>query len=140
MKHEVHFGGSSIIDPSLHRRFGMGFSRTFHGVEKPEDLRQSLLERVQNLPASVNPSELSAHQMAERSPDPLGQERVDGHPIGHLSLLDRALLRKYSIPGRPDGLQRESYLTKVQNKRDGFKFKRRGTSVDDGVCEYETNR
>ena len=74
-------------------------------LKESGDPRQSQFERVQI--------------RAERS-DPLAHERVDGHPIGHVSLLDHALLRMYSIPGHAGGLPRESYSTKVQNKRDGF--------------------
>ena len=57
--------------------------------------------------------------MADRSEDPLGHERVDRHPIGQLTLLDRALLRKYSVPALPDGLPGAADKTKVQSKRDG---------------------
>ena len=79
LTHE-HFGGSSLIDRCLIRRFmnlssdcaSVRFSRTFlHDVDESEDLRQSRIEQLQNLPASVIPSELSAHQMAVRSEDPL---------------------------------------------------------------------
>ena len=57
--------------------------------------------------------------MAARSQDPLGRERVDGHPIGQLSLLDRTLLRRYSIAALPDGLPSSADETKVQSEREG---------------------
>ena len=60
LTHE-HFGGSSLIDRCLIRRFmnlssdcaSVRFSRTFlHDVDESEDLRQSRIEQLQNLPAS----------------------------------------------------------------------------------------
>ena len=56
-------------------------------------------------------------------PPVLPIERVDENPIVHLSLLDRALLRKYSNPVPPDGLSTGDYRAKVQNKRDGSSAK-----------------
>ena len=76
--------GSSLIDRCLERRFtvseSIGISRDFVITEKSEHLRQSQPGQVQNLPASVIPSELSAHQMGARSEDPLEYKGVDGHP------------------------------------------------------------
>ena len=57
--------------------------------------------------------------MAARSEGPLGCERVDGHPIVHLSLLDKAPLHKYSH-SQPSGLSTRNYLRTVHNKRDGL--------------------
>ena len=56
--------------------------------------------------------------MGARSGGPLGHERVDGHPIGQLSLLDRALLRKYSVAALLDGLPSAADKKKVQSERD----------------------
>ena len=40
--------------------------------------------------------------MAARSDGSLALSRVDGHPISALSLQDKVLLRKYSIPVSTD--------------------------------------
>ena len=126
-EHDAFPEGSSILDRNLQRRFSIGILLDFRTIESSEGLRQSQLERVQNLPASVIPSELSAHQMAgsltgtdrySSWEDPLGHERVDGHPIEQLSLLDRALLRKYSVAALPDGSSIATDKTKVQSERD----------------------
>ena len=58
--------------------------------------------------------------MAARSEDPLGYERVDGHSIVRLSLLDKAFLRKYCHSEPSDGLNTGNHLRTVQNKRDGL--------------------
>ena len=112
--------GSSLIDRCLKRKYGIGFSQAFQEVEKSKVGRQSQLGEVQNFFGCVIPSEPSAHQTAARSEDPLGCERVDGHPIVHLSLLDKALLRKYSHPERSDWSRTSEYLRTVQSKRDGL--------------------
>ena len=82
---------SSLLDRILHRRHSIDFSRDFHSGESSESLRQSQLDQVQIVPATLIPSELSAHQMAARSDGSLARSRVDGHPTSALSLQDKVL-------------------------------------------------
>ena len=112
--------GSSLVDRCLERKYRIGFPQAFQEVEKSKVARQSQLGEFQNFPASVIPSQLSAPQTAARSEDPLGHERVDGPPMEQLSLPDRALLRKCSIPALHDGLPSAADKTKVQSERDGY--------------------
>ena len=113
-----HFHGS-LLDRLLEKRFSnsssdnadIAISRLFHDDEMSEQLRQSDL-KVQNLPASVSTSELSAHQMGGTLAGRFGHERIDGHPPDYLSLPDRALLRRYSkvycaeaVQSKSDGLR-----------------------------------
>ena len=58
--------------------------------------------------------------MAARSMDPLVDEKVDGYLIGQLTLLDRILSRKYSLPERHDGLPSTTDSERVKDKREGF--------------------
>ena len=97
-KHEVNSEGSSLLDRILQRRHSIDFSLDFHSGESSESLRQSQLDQVQIVPATLIPSELSAHQMAARSDGSLAQPWADGRPVSALSLQDKVLLRKYSIP------------------------------------------
>ena len=99
---EANPDGSSLLDRILHRRHSIGILRDFHNGESSESLRQSQLDQVQIVPATLIPSELSAHQMAARSDGSLARSRVDGHPISALSLQDKVLLRKCSIPVSTD--------------------------------------
>ena len=101
----------------LQRLLSIGISRDFRTVESSESLRQSQLERVQIVPATLIPSELSAHQMAARSDGSLIQPRADGRPVAALSFQDKALLRKYSISGPSDGLNTAANARLVQNER-----------------------
>ena len=109
----------SLLDRLLEKRFSnsssdnadIAISRVFHDDEMSEQLRQSDL-KVQNLPASVSPSELRAHQMGGTLAGRFGHERVGGHPPDYLSLQDRAPLRRYS----------KVYCDEaVQNKSDGLR-------------------
>ena len=85
---------TSLLDRILHRRHSIDFPRDFHSGESSESLRQSQLDQVQIVPATLIPSELSAHQMAARSDGPLARSRVDGHPSSALSLQDKVLFTK----------------------------------------------
>ena len=79
------------------------------------------------MPATVIPSELSAHQMAARSDGSLIQPRADGRPVASLSLQDKALLRKYSISGPSDGLNTAANSRLVQNEHDGLMIRSEGS-------------
>ena len=92
LKLEANFEGSSLQDRILQRRLRTGILRDFRTVESSESLRQSHFERVQIVPATVIPSELSAHQMAARSDGSLRQSRADGRPTALLSLQDKSTL------------------------------------------------
>ena len=127
LKREANFEGSSLLDRILQRRFSIGILRDFRTVESSESLRQSQFERVQNVPATVIPSELSAHQMAARSDGSLIQPRADGRPVASLSLQDKALLRKYSISGPSDGLNTAANARLVQNEHDGLMIRSEGS-------------
>ena len=109
----------SLLDRLLEKRFtksssdntDIAFSRVFRDDEMSEQLRQSD-SRVQNLPASVSSSELSAHQMDGTLAGRFGHDRVDGHPPESLSHQDRAVLRRFS----------NVYCDEVvQNKSDGLR-------------------
>ena len=117
-KREAIPEGSSLLDHILQRRFSTGILRDFRTVESSESLRQSQLDQVQIVPATLIPSELSAHQMAARSDGSMAQPRADGRPISALSLQDKVLLRKYSIPGSSDRLNTAAEARLVQSERD----------------------
>ena len=53
---------------------------------------------------------------------PLVDEKVDVHPIGQLTLLDRILSRKYSLPECLDGLPSTNDSERVKDKREGFSW------------------
>ena len=89
---EANPDGSSLLDRILQRRHSIGILRDFHSGESSESLRQSQLDQVQIVPATLIPSELSSHQMAARSDGSLARSGVDGHPISALSLQDKVLL------------------------------------------------
>ena len=110
---------SSLLDRILHRRHSIDFPRDFHRGESSESLRQSQLGQVQIVPATLIPSELSAHQMAARSDGSLARSRVDGHPTSALSLQDKVLLRKYSIPISTGTLNTVAETNLVKSERDG---------------------
>ena len=92
------FENSSLLDRIFQKKYSIGILRDFHTVKVSESLRQSQLDQVQIVPPSLVPSELSAHQMAARSDGSLARSGVDGHPSSALSLQDKVLLHKYSIP------------------------------------------
>ena len=127
LKLEANFEGSSLLDRILQRRFGIGILRDCRTAESSESLRQSQFERVQIVPATVIPSELSAHQMAARSDGLLIQSRADGRPTAFLSLQDKALLRKYSISGPSVGLNIPANARLVQNEHDGLMIRSEGS-------------
>ena len=94
------------------------FSRDLHTGKNSERVRDSD-SGVQIVPASGSPSELSAHQMGLSL---AGASRLKQEPIhfipgasayaldGHeqLSISDRALMRKYGLPGRQQEVIRKS--------------------------------
>ena len=125
-KREAIPEGSSLLDRILQRRFSTGILRDFRTVESSESLRQLQLDQVQIVPATLIPSELSAHQMAARSDGSLAQSRVDGHPISALSLQDKVLLRKYSIPVSTDTLITAAETSLVQSERDEWTIRSEG--------------
>ena len=118
--------GSSLLDRILHRRHSIGILRDFHSGESSESLRQSQLDQVQIVPATLIPSELSAHQMAARSDGSLAHPRADGHPTSALSLQDKMLLRKYSIPVSTDMTITAAEKSLVQSERDGLTIRSEG--------------
>ena len=93
------------------------FSGDFHIGEKSERLRQSDFG-VQIVPASRSPSELSAHQMGlplagtgRLSSEPISIDPISNLATGeptHLSISDRALLRKYKSSGQTQELPRQA--------------------------------
>ena len=104
LKGEANLESSSLLDRIFQKRYSISILRDFHVGESSDCIRQSRLDQVQIVPATLIPSELSAHQMAARSDGSLAQSRVDGHPKSALSQQDKALLRKYSIPVTLDAL------------------------------------
>ena len=119
LKREANPESSSLLDRILQKRYSIGILWDFHVGESSECLRQSQLEQVQIVPATLIPSELSAHQMAARSDGSLAQSRVHGHPISALSLQDKALLRKYSIPVSLGALTTAAETNLVQSEQEG---------------------
>ena len=79
------------------------------------------------MPTTLIPSELSAHQMAARSDGSLVPPRADGRPVAALSLQDKALLRKYSIPDPSDGLNTTAIARLVHKERDGLTVRSEGS-------------
>ena len=73
------FENSSFLDRILQKRYSIGILRDFHVGESSESLRQSQLDQVQIVPATLISSELSAHQMAARSDGSLARSGVDDH-------------------------------------------------------------
>ena len=118
--------GSSLLDRILHRRHSIGILRDFHSGESSESLRQSQLDQVQIVPATLIPSELSAHQMAARSDGSLARSRVDGHPTSALSLQDKVLFRKYSIPVSTGTSNTVAETNLVKSERDGCMIRSEG--------------
>ena len=108
------------------RKYSIGILRDFHTGESSESLRQSQLDQVQIVPATLIPSELSALQMAARSDGSLARSWVDGHPISALSLQDKVLLRKYSIPVSTDMTITAAEKSLVQSERDECKIRSEG--------------
>ena len=94
LKREASPEGSSLLDRILQRRLSIGILRDFHSGESSESLRESQLDQVQIVPATLIPSELSAHQMAAHSDGSMAQPRAVGRPVSALSLQDKVLLRK----------------------------------------------
>ena len=102
------------------------FSGDFHIGEKSERLRQSDFG-VQIVPASRSPSELSAHQMGlplagtgRSSSEPISIDPTSNLATGeptHLSISDRALLRKYKSSGQTRELSRQA--EKLQGQYSG---------------------
>ena len=123
---EANPDGSSLLDRILQRRHSIGILRDFHSGESSESLRQSQLEQVQIVPATLIPSELSAHQMAARSDGSLARSGVDGHPISALSLQDKVLLRKYSIPVSTGTSITVAETNLVKSERDGCTIRSEG--------------
>ena len=64
--------------------------------------------------------------MAARSDGSFPQTRVDGHPISALSLQDKVLLRKYSIPASTDTLTTAAETSLVQSERDEWTIRSEG--------------
>ena len=139
MKGEANPDGSSLLDRILQRRFSTGILRDFHTGESSESLRQSQLDQVQIVPATLIPSELSAHQMAARSDGSLAQPRADGRPVSALSLQDKVLLRKYSIPVSTDMTITAAEKSLVQSERDGLTIRSEGLQrAEDMSCMDQT--
>ena len=120
------FESSSLLDRIFQKKYSIGILRDFHTGESSESLRQSQLDQVQIVPATLIPSELSAHQMAARSDGSLARSRVDGHPTSALSLQDKQLLRKYSIPVSIDTTITAAERSLVQSERDGCTIRSEG--------------
>ena len=140
LKREANPEGSSLLDRILQRRFSIGILRDFRTVESSESLRQSQPGRVQIVPATLIPSELSAHQMAARSDGSLVPPRADGRPVAALSLQDKALLRKYSIPDPSDGLNTTAFARLVQKERDGLTIRSEGSQGSKDILKVDQNR
>ena len=130
--------GSSLLDRILHRRHSIGILRDFHSGESSESLRQSQLDQVQIVPATLIPSELSAHQMAARSDGSLARPRVDGHPTSALSLQDKVLLRKYSIPVSIGTSNTVAETNLVKSERDGCTIRSEGPQRAEDRVEQTT--
>ena len=126
-KREANPESSSLLDRILQQRYSIGILRDFHIGESSERLPQSQLDQVQIVPATLIPSELSAHQMAARSDGSLTQTRVDGHPISTVSLQDKVLLRKYSIPVSTDTLTTAAETSMVQSEQEKCKIRSEGS-------------
>ena len=138
LKCEANSEGSSLLDRILQRRFSIGILWHFRTVESSESLRQSQFERVQIVPATVIPSELSAHQMAARSDGSLIQPRADGRPVASLSLQGKALLRKYYISGPTDGLHTAAANARlVQNERHGLMIRSEGSQRSKDILKVD---
>ena len=124
----------------LQRRYSIGILRDFHSGESSERLRQSQLDQVQIVPATLIPSELSAHQMAARSDGSLAQTRVDGHPISALSLQDKVLLRKYSILVSTDTLTTAAETSLVQSEHEECKIRSEGSQRAEDIPRVDQTR
>ena len=128
---------SSLLDRILQKRYSIGILRDFHIGESSERLRQSQLDQVQTVPPTLIPSELSAHQMAARSDGSLALSRVDGHPISALSLQDKVLLRKYSIPVSADTSITAAETRLVQSERDECTIRSEGSQKAEDIPRME---
>ena len=127
LKREANPESSSLLDRILQKRYSTGILRDFHVAESSECLRQSHLDQVQIVPATLIPSELSAHQMAARSDGSLARTRVDGHPISALSIQDKVLLRKYSIPVSLGALSTAAETNLVQSEQEWCTIRSEGS-------------
>ena len=134
---EANPDGSSLLDRILQRRHSIGILRDFHSGESSESLRQLQLDQVQIVPATLIPSEVSAHQMAARSDGSLARSRVDGRPISALSLQDKVLLRKYSIPVSTDTLIISAETSLVKSERDGCTIRSEGPQRAEDILRVD---
>ena len=75
--------------------------------------------------------------MAARSDGSLIQPRADGRPVAVLSLQDKALLRKYSIPDPSDGLNTTAIARLVQKERDGLMIRSEGSQGSKDVLKVD---
>ena len=100
---------------------------------------EKMLDQVQIVPATLIPSELSAHQMAARSDGSLARSGVDGHPISALSLQDKVLLRKYSIPVSTGTSITVAETHLVKSERDGCTIRSEGPQEGRGHPENGTD-